>query len=47
MFVGSVFCVSFGGLDGHLVVSGGEDDRAFVWKAGTGEVIMECAGKDI
>ena len=45
MVVGSVFCVSVDGQSCSMVVSGGEDDRAFVWRVGSGEVIMECAGQ--
>ena len=40
---GSVFCVN---LDpsANMVVTGGEDDKAFVWKASDGEVMFECTG---
>lgn len=39
----SVFSV---GLDpsGSLAVSGGEDDKAFVWKVADGSVLFECTG---
>ena len=29
----------------QLVASGGEDDKAYVWKASDGEVVLECTGK--
>ena len=41
----SVFCVALGGEDNSLAVSGGEDDKGFVWKTGSAEVLFECAGK--
>ena len=39
----SVFSVS---LDptGSVAVSGGEDDKAFVWKVADGSVLFECGG---
>lgn len=36
----SLFCGSFN-PDGTLVVTGGEDDKAFVWAVDTGEVVHE------
>ncbi|RVE75420.1 hypothetical protein OJAV_G00017080 [Oryzias javanicus] len=41
---GSVFCVSLDPLTNSLAVSGGEDDRAFVWRVSDGEVLLECTG---
>ena len=29
----------------QLVASGGEDDKAYVWRACDGEVLLECTGK--
>lgn len=40
---GSVFCCDIH-IDGKLAVTGGEDDKAYVWAVETGEVIMECVG---
>ena len=42
----SVFSV---GLDpsGSLAVSGGEDDKAFVWKVADGSVLFECTGHQV
>ncbi|XP_072936851.1 angio-associated migratory cell protein [Epargyreus clarus] len=40
---GSVFCCDFH-PSGKFAVSGGEDDKAFVWSVETGDVIMECTG---
>ncbi|GAB6018794.1 hypothetical protein CHUAL_000456 [Chamberlinius hualienensis] len=40
---GSVFCCDLTS-NGELAVSGGEDDRAYVWNTSTGEVIFECQG---
>lgn len=36
----SLFCGSFNS-DGSLAVTGGEDDKAIVWKVDTGEVVFE------
>lgn len=36
----ALFCGSFN-PDGSLAVTGGEDDKAFVWKADSGEVVFE------
>lgn len=41
---GSVFCVSVAGESQSFAVSGGEDDKAFVWKTDSGEVVFECSG---
>lgn len=41
---GSVFCVDVNPEDANLAVSGGEDDKAFLWKADSGEVIKELTG---
>ena len=40
----SVFCIDMT-PDAQLVVSGGEDDQAFVWKNNDErEVLLECTG---
>ena len=31
-------------MSSQLVASGGEDDKAYVWKASNGEVLLECTG---
>lgn len=41
--VGSVFCCNFH-PDGKLAVTGGEDDKAYVWSVVTGQILMECDG---
>ncbi|XKL68351.1 hypothetical protein PGB90_003842 [Kerria lacca] len=38
----SVFWCDVDPKDGTFAVSGGEDDRAFVWNINTGEVLLEC-----
>lgn len=40
---GSVFVCAVSG-DGQLVVTGGQDDRGFVWRLDTGEPVFECGG---
>lgn len=29
----------------NLAVTGGEDDKAYVWRVSDGEVVLECTGK--
>ncbi|XP_061707310.1 angio-associated migratory cell protein [Cydia pomonella] len=41
--VGSVFCCDLH-PSGKLAVTGGEDDKAFVWSVQTGKVVFECTG---
>ncbi|MGH0114446.1 UNVERIFIED_CONTAM: hypothetical protein FKN15_017746 [Acipenser sinensis] len=41
---GSVFCVNLDPSTNSLAVTGGEDDRAFVWRVSDGEVLFECTG---
>ncbi|XP_030605412.1 angio-associated migratory cell protein [Archocentrus centrarchus] len=41
---GSVFCVSLDPATNSLAVSGGEDDKAYVWRVSDGEVLLECTG---
>lgn len=41
----SVFCVSLDPKTNALAVTGGEDDKAFVWRLSDGELLFECAGE--
>ena len=41
---GSVFSVSVSS-SAELVCSGGEDDKAFVWRLSDGGVVFQCDGK--
>uniref|UniRef100_H3CSB2 Angio-associated migratory cell protein n=1 Tax=Tetraodon nigroviridis TaxID=99883 RepID=H3CSB2_TETNG len=41
---GSVFCVSLDPVTNSMAVTGGEDDKAFVWRVSDGEVLLECTG---
>ncbi|XP_077468427.1 angio-associated migratory cell protein [Stigmatopora argus] len=41
---GAVFCVSLDPATNNLAVTGGEDDKAFVWRVIDGEVLLECTG---
>lgn len=41
--VGSVFCCDLH-PDGKLAVTGGEDDRAYVWSVTDGQLVMDCVG---
>lgn len=41
---GSVFCVSLDPATNSLAVTGGEDDKAYVWRVSDGEVVFECTG---
>ncbi|KFV54354.1 Angio-associated migratory cell protein, partial [Gavia stellata] len=40
----SVFCVSLDPKTNTLAVTGGEDDKAFVWRVSDGELLFECSG---
>lgn len=42
---GSVFCVSLDPVTNSMAVTGGEDDKAFVWRVSDGEVLLECTGE--
>lgn len=42
---GSVFCCDIH-PDGLLAVTGGEDDKSYVWSVETGDVVMDCTGHD-
>ena len=39
---GSVFCCNIEPKEGKLVVSGGEDDAAYVWNIADGQVVFKC-----
>lgn len=41
---GLVFCVSLDPVTNSLAVTGGEDDKAFVWRVSDGEVQLQCLG---
>lgn len=41
----SVFCVSLDPKTNTLAVTGGEDDKAFVWRVSDGELLFECSGE--
>lgn len=40
----SVFSVSIDPVNNSMAVSGGEDDKAYVWRIQDGETLMECRG---
>lgn len=40
----SVFSVSIDPVNNSMAVSGGEDDKAYVWRIQGGETLMECRG---
>ncbi|XP_071792333.1 angio-associated migratory cell protein-like [Asterias amurensis] len=41
---GSVFCCDLEPTKASLAVTGSEDDKAYVWKVGDGEPVLECSG---
>ena len=41
----SVFSVSLDPVNNSMAVTGGEDDRAYVWRIQDGEMHMECLGR--
>ena len=38
-----MFCCSLNPKDNSLIVSGGEDDKAFVWNISDGKILFECS----
>ncbi|NP_001088640.1 angio associated migratory cell protein L homeolog [Xenopus laevis] len=40
----SVFCVSIDPKESALAVTGGEDDKAYIWRLSDGETQFECTG---
>lgn len=42
-----MFCVSLDPKTNTLAVTGGEDDKAFVWRLSDGELLFECAGESL
>lgn len=40
-----MFCVSLDPATNSMAVTGGEDDRAYVWRVSDGEVLLECTGE--
>lgn len=44
LFLAPVFCVSLDPLACSYGVSGGEDDKAFVWKVSDGKIKFTCEG---
>lgn len=43
----SIFSVSIDPMNNSMAVSGGEDDKAYVWRIQDGETLMECHGMAI
>lgn len=41
----SVFSVSLDPVNNSMAVTGGEDDKAYVWRIQDGEMHMECLGR--
>ena len=41
----SVFSVSLDPVNNSMAVTGGEDDKAYVWRIQDGETYMECLGR--
>lgn len=40
----SVFCISLDPKESALAVTGGEDDKAYIWRLSDGETVFECTG---
>ena len=40
-----MFCCDLEPTKSALAVTGGEDDKAYVWKIGDGQPVLECSGK--
>ncbi|TUE53336.1 Angio-associated migratory cell protein [Bagarius yarrelli] len=41
---GSVFCISLDPVTNNLAITGGEDDKGYVWNVIDGQVLFECTG---
>lgn len=42
-----MFCCAIDPKNGNLAVSGGQDDKAYVWETQNGTVIIECEGHSV
>lgn len=42
-----MFCVSLDPATNSMAVTGGEDDKAYVWRLSDGEVLLECTGETL
>lgn len=42
----SLFCCHIEPSQGKLAVTGGQDDKAYVWEIDTGKVLLECSGHE-
>lgn len=40
-FLGPVFCIGIHPQDEHIIITGGQDEKPFIWNTQTGEVLME------
>ena len=40
----SIFSVAIDPVNNSMAVSGGEDDKAYVWRIQDGQTLMECHG---
>ena len=40
-----MFSVSIDPVNNSMAASGGEDDKAYVWRIQNGETLLECLGK--
>ena len=45
LLLASVFSVSLDPVNNSMAVTGGEDDKAYVWRIQDGETHMECLGR--
>jgi WD40 repeat protein len=46
-FVDSVYAIDINPINENLIVSGGGDDKSFLWNCDTGEQLFELLGKQI
>ncbi len=44
-YAGSVFCCDVDQSGSGLAVSGGEDDKAYIWNMADGAKVTECTGR--
>lgn len=43
---GPVFCISINPQDEHMVISGGQDDKAYIWNTQTGDVLLSSSDSE-
>ncbi len=45
--IGSIFSCHIEPSAGKLAVTGGQDDKAYVWEIESGKILLECTGHEV